>query len=284
MVGEVMEILDVTADDLCIDATLGMGGHTEAILRRLGTNGRVIGIDKDDNAIAIAGERIADERTVIVKEDFANMRTVIRGLGYDGVDKILLDLGLCMGQIRDMERGFSFDSDYRLDMRINRDLPLTAHQVVNTFREEKLREIILTYGQESRYGAIAKAIVTQRRDKRIDTCRELAEIVAGQYRGGRGKIHPATKTFQALRVFVNDEIGTLVRTLDACPDLLRSNGRLCVISYNSLEDRAVKTFLRQRQDAGQFKTLTKKPLTPNPLEVRENPSSRSAKLRGGIKL
>ncbi|KJU83722.1 Bacterial methyltransferase [Candidatus Magnetobacterium bavaricum] len=112
----------------------------------------------------------------------------------------------------------------------------------------------------------------------------MAEVVARQYRGGRGRIHPATKTFQALRVFVNDELGTLGRTLEACPDLLRSNGRLCVISYNSLEDRTVKTFLRRMQDAGEFRTLTKKPLTPSPLEVRDNPSSRSAKLRGGIKL
>ncbi|WP_040333773.1 16S rRNA (cytosine(1402)-N(4))-methyltransferase RsmH [Candidatus Magnetobacterium casense] len=292
LVAEVMRFLEINGDAICVDATTGMGGHTRQMLQSLGPGGRVIAIDKDDAAIAIARDTIADERAVIVKEDFANMPDIVRGLGYDGVDAILLDLGLCMGQIRDKERGFSFDSDYPLDMRMNRDMPLSAHEVVNTFRQERLQEIIRTYGEEGRYRAIARAIVAYRKDKAINTCRELADIVCRQYRSGsrsgsrgeRRKIHPATKTFQALRVFVNDELGTLARTLDACPNLLRSGGRLCVISYNSLEDRIVKIFFRQQQAAGQLQTLTKKPITPGPLEVRDNPSSRSAKLRGGIRL
>ncbi|MBF0538414.1 MAG: 16S rRNA (cytosine(1402)-N(4))-methyltransferase RsmH [Nitrospirae bacterium] len=283
LVQEIIGLLEIIEGGVYVDATLGMGGHSEAILQRLGPGGRVIGVDKDAQAIDIAKARLSDERAIVVKEDFRNMDSVIRGLGYDSVNGILLDLGMCMGQIRDKERGFSFDSDYRLDMRMDRELPLSAWQVVNTFREERLQEIIRTYGEEGRYRAIAKAIVIERKNKEIDTCRELAAIVAHQYRGGRRRVHPATKTFQALRIFVNDELGTLRHSLELCPDLLSSGGRLCVISYNSLEDRIVKFFFRERQDSGQFKILTKKPIVPGPLEVRDNPSSRSAKLRGGIK-
>ncbi|MBF0343219.1 MAG: 16S rRNA (cytosine(1402)-N(4))-methyltransferase RsmH [Nitrospirae bacterium] len=288
---EVMELLNITGDGVYVDATLGMGGHSEAILQRLGPHGRLISLDKDAKAVSAARQRfnedISCDTITILKEDFSNIYGAVRGLGYDRVDAILLDLGMCMVQVKDDERGFSFNSDYPLDMRMDRGMlqnarPLSAWDVVNNFRQEKLEEIILQYGEESRYRAIAKAIVTERKRHAINTCKELATIVAAQCRGYR-KRHPATKTFQALRIFVNDELATLTRCLDDCPKLLNKDGRLCVISYNSLEDRIVKFFFKQMQSNGMFKVLTKKPVTPGLLEIRDNPSSRSAKLRGGIR-
>ncbi|WP_420264800.1 16S rRNA (cytosine(1402)-N(4))-methyltransferase RsmH [Candidatus Magnetominusculus dajiuhuensis] len=285
MVDEVMELLDVKRDGVYVDGTLGMGGHAEVLLKRLGADGRVIGVDKDEEALMFAAQRLQDCRVSFVRDDFSRVGDIVKDCGYDtGVDGILLDLGMSMCQVKDMARGFSFNSDYRLDMRMDNRAPLTAWEVVNRYKMEKIEEILKEYGEETRGAKIARAIVAQRKRRSIDTCRELASLVEDVY-GGRGRTHPATQTFQALRIYVNGELAALKGALEGSGAVLRAGGRLCVISYHSLEDRLVKNFFRQEKANGHFRVLTVKPITPSAAESGErNPAARSAKLRGGQKL
>ncbi len=283
LVKEVMTMLAVKENGVYVDGTLGTGGHTLKMLENLGDGGRIIGIDKDAEALRITAEKVTDPRVSFMKEDFSNMLPVIRGYGYDQVDGILLDLGVSMMQMKTMERGFSFASDAPLDMRMDTSMPLTAWEVVNRYPARKLEEILDTYGEEKRARRIVRAIMTDRGRKPINTCRELAQLITRVVREKR-RIHQATKTFQALRIYVNRELETLSDTLSDSWALLGKGGRLCVISYHSLEDRIVKNFFREEAKKGNFRILTKKPVTPSYIEMRENPSSRSAKLRGGERL
>lgn len=283
MVREAMEMLEPGPGGIYVDATVGLGGHADEILKLIGTEGRLIGIDRDDEALKMAKKRLGDSRVVLTKGRFSDLKDVLGGLGVHEVDGILFDFGVSMMQFKDPGRGFSFSSDEPLDMRMDRSQGLKAEDVVNTYPEKELGKILREYGEERLAPKIARAIKTYRAKKRITTCRELADLVLAVYRG-RGKHHPATRTFQALRIAVNDEIREIHKGLEAAAGLLRKGGRLCAISYHSLEDREVKNFMRNADRAGQMRILTKKPLIPSHDEMRKNPSARSAKLRGAERL
>ena len=266
-----------------VDATVGPGGHSEEILKYIGPGSMLIGIDRDDEALKMAEERLSDRRVVLKRGSFADMESIVHSEGIPSVDGVLFDLGMSMLQLKSPDKGFSFASDGRLDMRMDRRQKLSAWDVVNRYPGDELERILREFGEERLSRKIARAITTRRQKKSINTCSELSAIVEGVY-GGRGRFHPATRTFQALRIEVNRELDQLRSGLEATSRLLKSNGRLCVISYHSLEDRIVKHFLAESSRNGLFRVITKKPLLPSADEIRSNPSSRSAKLRGAEKV
>ncbi len=269
---------------LFVDCTLGLGGHTRKILEK-NPQAFVIGIDRDEEAIELAKENLREfeGRFSIYKADFADLDEVLRAEGIDKVDGFLFDLGVSMFQLKS-ERGFSFQIEAPLDMRMDKDQKLTAYKVVNEYPERELARIIWEYGEEKLSRKIARAIVRYRKKKPIETTKELAEIVLSVYpeRLKHGRIHPATRTFQAIRIEVNRELESLRMALEKTPDLLNPKGRLVVISFHSLEDRIVKNFFREHSDI--FRVLTKKPITPSEEEIKMNPASRSAKLRAGERI
>ncbi|MEW5745650.1 MAG: 16S rRNA (cytosine(1402)-N(4))-methyltransferase RsmH [Nitrospirota bacterium] len=280
---ETMEMLQVRDDGVYVDATVGLGGHSAEILGRLGPTGRLVGIDRDDDALAAARERLGNGRVRLVKGSFSDLKDILQALAPSAVDGALFDLGVSMLQLKRHERGFSFLSEERLDMRMDTSQALDAWQVVNRYSERDLERILREYGEEPAARRIARAIVARRKKAPIATGKELADLVLEVY-GGRGKTHPATRTFQALRIEVNKELDELKEGLSSALEVLASGGRLCVISYHSLEDRIVKNLMRDRAREGRVRLLTKKPVSPGPDEMRANPSSRSAKLRGVEKL
>jgi 16S rRNA (cytosine1402-N4)-methyltransferase len=288
---QVFDFLQPRDGGIYIDGTFGAGGHTRAILNVAGA--RVIGIDRDRNAVTdgFALVERAAGRLTLVEDRFSNLEHVARSLGHDAVDGILLDLGVSSMQLDEPERGFSFRNDGPLDMRMGGEGP-SASDLVNAAPERDLSRIIATLGEERFARLVARAIV-KAREEPIMTTRQLDEVVGSVVRSRPGEIHPATRTFQALRMFVNDELGELAAGLAAAERMLKSGGRLVVISFHSLEDRIVKIFLaeRGRVRAGSrhqpeaakappsFEILTRKPVTADDDEVSRNPRSRSAKLR-----
>jgi 16S rRNA (cytosine1402-N4)-methyltransferase len=282
MVKEVLEILNPGKDGVYVDATIGTGGHAENILKLIGPDGKLIGIDRDSEALKVAERRLSDRMAVLKRGKFSDMESLVYSEGVLEVDGILFDLGVSMIQLKDLERGFSFVSEKRLDMRMDMRQKVSAWDIVNSYSERELEQVLREFGEERLSRKIARSIVSARSKKPINTCSELSKIVEGAY-GGRGKTHPATRTFQALRIEVNSEIEEIGAGLDASLRLLKRGGRLCIISYHSLEDRIAKNFMRNNSKKGLIKILTKKPKTPSPEELRLNPSSRSAKLRAGEK-
>jgi 16S rRNA (cytosine1402-N4)-methyltransferase len=293
---QVFDLLQPRAGGIYIDGTFGAGGHTRAILEVSGT--RVIGIDRDRNAVSggyVLVEQAAG-RLTLTEDRFANLEHVAHGLGHDAVDGILLDLGVSSMQLDEPERGFSFRNDGPLDMRMGGD-GLSAADLVNAASERDLGLIIATLGEERFARGVARAIVKERAEAAIATTRQLADVVARVVRPHPGELHPATRTFQALRMFVNDELGELTQGLAAAERMLKPGGRLAVISFHSLEDRSVKTFFagRGRVTAGSrhqpeavkappsFSILTRKPVTADDDEVSRNPRARSAKLRAAAR-
>jgi len=289
---QVFEFLSPRAGGLYIDGTFGAGGHTRAILGVDGT--RVIATDRDRNAVA-AGSALIEEvagRLTLVEDRFSNLDHVAHSLGQETVDGILLDIGVSSMQLDEPERGFSFRNEGPLDMRMGGEGP-SAADLVNVAAERDLALIIATLGEERFARNVARAIVKARADASITTTRQLADIVGRVVRSKPGELHPATRTFQALRMFVNNELGELVQALAAAERTLKPGGRLVVISFHSLEDRIVKTFLAERgqvragsrhqpeaaQAAPSLSLLTRKPLVADDDEVSRNPRSRSAKLR-----
>ena len=289
---QTFDLLAPREGGITIDGTFGAGGHTRLILHVEGT--RVIGIDRDRNAIA-AGYSLVEEaagRLTLSEDRFSNLDHVARGLGHEAVDGILLDLGVSSMQLDEPERGFSFRNDGPLDMRMGGE-GVSAADLVNAASERDLATIIATLGEERFARGVARAIVKARAEQAITTTRQLAEVVASVVRSHPGELHPATRTFQALRMFVNDELGELARGLTAAERMLRAGGRLAVISFHSLEDRVVKTFFAERgriragsrhqpeaaHAAPSFSILTRKPVVADDDEVSRNPRSRSAKLR-----
>ncbi len=266
-----------------IDATVGLGGHSEEILKMIGQDGRVIGIDRDEEALRRTATRLHDHRLILRKGSFSGIEGIFGSAGMPAADRLLLDLGVSMMQFKDLTRGFSFSSEERLDMRMDTSQELSAWNVVNEYPEEELVRILREYGEEYRAARIAAAIADYRAARNIDTCSQLAGIVAGAA-GRRGKIHPATRTFQAIRIEVNREIDELREGLEGSMRILKRGGRLCVISYHSLEDRVVKNFMRDNAREKRLGLLAKKPVVPGIAEIRSNPSSRSAKLRGAVRL
>jgi 16S rRNA (cytosine1402-N4)-methyltransferase len=287
-----VDFLNVRDGGVYIDGTFGAGGYTRAILAA--ADCQVIGIDRDQTAIALGADLVeqAAGRLTLIEDHFSNLEAVAHDAGHDTVDGIVLDLGVSSMQLDSGERGFSFRHDGPLDMRMSAEGP-SAADVVNIASERDLAGIVFTLGEERHSRAIARAIVNARVIAPIATTHELAQVVATIVRPRAGDIHPATRTFQALRIFLNDELGELVAALQAAERILKPGGRLVVVSFHSLEDRIVKTFLGDRGDtragsrhapevrrhASTFRILTRRPLTPDEDEVDNNPRARSAKLR-----
>ncbi len=283
LLNDAIDFLAVQRGGTYIDATLGLGGHSYEIAKRLGAEGRLIGFDKDPAALAIARKRLAvkeDERDwpsiTLLQGSFSELGQRVEPGSADG---LLADIGLSSLQLADAARGFSFQAEGPLDMRMDPQSELTAYQVVNQVGEKELADLIYEFGEERRSRRIARAIV---RARPVTTTAQLADVVAAAARPmnpQERRIHPATRTFQAIRIFVNHELQDLRALLDAAPRVLRPGGRLVVISFHSLEDRIVKDAIRDGVKAGFYRSLTKKPVTATEKEIANNPRSRSAKLR-----
>ena len=278
---ETVNLLSREGEAVYVDATIGLGGHSYELLRR-NPKAYLIGIDKDPNALEVAERRLKEfeGRFSLYQADYRDIDEVLKAEGVEAVDGILMDLGVSMLQLKTPERGFSFMEEAPLDMRMDPRQRLTAYDVVNRYSERELARIIREYGEERFAPRIARAIVQYRRKKPIETTRELAEIVERAVpKGFYRRIHPATKTFQAIRIEVNRELEHLKEALLKIPNLLKVGGRVAVISFHSLEDRIVKHTFRHFEKEGLLRVLTKKPITPSEEEIRKNPPSRSAKLR-----
>ena len=292
---EVMENIISEGDAVYVDCTLGGGGHTEGMLERSSSESKVIGIDQDKEAINFAKERLKKygNKIEIFQDNFRNLDTVIYLAGYNKVDRILMDIGVSSNQLDNLERGFSYRYDAKLDMRMDRNLKISAYEVVNDFSEKEIADIIYKYGEEPKSRKIAKNIVEYRKNKKIETTLELSEIIIKSI-GKSMKKHPSKRTFQAIRIFVNKELEVLEEALDKAVNLLNNNGKLLVITFHSLEDRMVKEKFREYENPctcppeipvcvcnkkSLGKVITKKPITAKKSELNENNRAHSAKLR-----
>ena len=297
LLNECIENLNIKPDGIYVDGTLGLGGHSYQIASRLDT-GRLICIDRDPTAIERAGARLAPfaDRVTLVHGNFCDTASILDSLGIDKVDGLLYDLGVSSPQLDEVERGFSYMGDAPLDMRMNSADSLTAADVVNNYSEDQLNRIFWDYGEERYARRISAAILARRAIKPIETTLELVDIIKGALPAPalREKQHPAKRCFQAIRIAVNDELGAVETMMETAPDKLRPGGRLCVISFHSLEDRIVKLGIERRENGctcpreapictcGFVRTLNKvsrKPILPGADEIEINPRSRSAKLR-----
>ncbi len=298
LLNETIEGLNIKPDGVYVDGTLGGAGHSSVIASKLSEQGKLIGIDQDAAAIAAAGERLAPygDRVQIVRSNYENMCQVVKECGFTGVDGILLDLGVSSYQLDTLERGFSYKYDTKLDMRMDERQMLTAETIVNEYGEMELFRIIRDYGEDKFAKNIAKHIVAARAKKRIETTYELNEIIKAaipaKMREGGG--HPSKRTYQAIRIECNRELDVLKNTLDDMIDLLNPGGRLCIITFHSLEDRIVKTIFKTNENPctcppsfpvcacgkkSKGKVVTRKPILPSEEEMEENSRSKSAKLR-----
>jgi len=302
LLNECIEGLNIKPDGVYIDGTLGRAGHSREIVKRL-TTGRLICIDRDRAALEAAPERLAGhmDKVTLVHGNFSALAELLDGLGLDGADGMLFDLGVSSPQLDDPARGFSYMADAPLDMRMDREEALTARAVVNEWPQEELRRILFQYGEERCAGSIAAHIVRAREQKPIETTLELVEIIKSAMppQALREKQHPAKRSFQAIRIAVNDELTAIDRMLAAAVPRLNSGGRLCVISFHSLEDRIVKNALAQLARGctcppdfpvcvcgkkPQVRLVSRKPIVAGAEELNENPRARSAKLRVAEKL
>ncbi len=295
MKNEAVDALNCTDGRIYVDCTLGGGGHSELILQRIQPNGRLIAFDIDDDAINFAKERLKDYKNLtIVKDSYTNIKKVLQDLKIDKITGgILFDLGASYHQLTKQERGFSFSKDAPLDMRFNKDAEFSAYDVVNSYLEADLVRIFSEYGEEHFSKRIAKAIITQRHVKSIKTTVELAEIIKGAVPPTKSRIHPATKVFQAIRIEVNNELKNIKNTLNDVLDLLDYGAIISVISFHSLEDRIVKEQFKYYSskchcpreqlictcEPPKLELVNKKPICASEQELKENPPSRSAKLR-----
>ncbi len=299
LLNETLDLLNLTANTNVIDGTLGLGGHSAAILEKIGPTGQLMAFDQDERNLQEAKKRLKkyENQITFVHDNFENLEEQVKKNNFQP-DAILLDLGLSSPHIEEAERGFSFQKDGPLDMRFDQRSNVTAEKVVNSYSEKDLADIIFHYGDERRSRPIAKAIVEARKESPITSTAQLAHIIAGASKG-KSKTHPATQTFQALRIYVNRELEVLEKVLESALRVLKKGGRLVVISYHSLEDRMVKRFFKDQVkncicpqeilicQCNFEKTLyilTRKPIIPNRLEASANPRSRSAKLRGAERL
>lgn len=297
LLDECLEGLNIKPDGIYVDGTLGGAGHSSCIAARL-TTGRLIGIDRDTVALQAAAERLAPykDRVTLVHNNFANVADVLCGLGIDGVDGILLDLGVSSPQLDDGSRGFSYMADAPLDMRMNREDGLTAYTVVNTWSYEELKRILYDYGEERFAPKIAAAVCARREEKPIETTLELVDIIRSAMPASalREKQHPAKRSFQAIRIAVNDELGSVEKVMKDAIPCLNKGGRLAVITFHSLEDRIVKNAMRAASEGctcppnfpvcvcgkkPQVKLVSRKPIVSGQEELDRNPRARSAKLR-----
>ena len=297
LLNECIENLNIKPDGVYLDGTLGLGGHSCQIASRL-TTGRLVCIDRDETAIERAGRRLAPfgEKVTLVHGNFSDAAAILDSLGIEGADGMLFDLGVSSPQLDEAERGFSYMADAPLDMRMDTGERLCAYDVVNTWDENRLNRILWDYGEERYARRITGAILARRSKKPIESTLELVDIIRSAMPAAalREKQHPAKRTFQAIRIAVNDELGAIARMMETAPDKLNRGGRLCVISFHSLEDRIVKSGIAARENGctcpreapvctcGFVRTLrsvTRKPILPGAEELEANPRSRSAKLR-----
>lgn len=278
-----------------VDCTLGGGGHLRYLVEQLAEDAVVIGIDKDQEILEQTRLQLSDLKVTFVQADFRNLRQVLSGLEIDLVDGIMMDLGVSSFQLDRAERGFSFHQDAPLDMRMNREQFLTAKDIVNDFAEDEIKTILFRYGEEAYAGSISRAIVNYRKSKEIESTLELADIIKGSVPARyRREKHPARKSFQALRMAVNEELEALREVLPQAVEVLKPGGRLCVISFHSLEDRIVKRFMQEKaqncvcpptfpvcvcEHQAQLKMIRRKPIVAGAEESENNPRARSAKLR-----
>ncbi len=282
MLEEVLKIFDPKRGQIYVDATVGLGGHAREILKKVLPDGMLIGLDRDEKALEISKKVLGEKGVKLVKANFRDIKGIVESLGVGKVDGVLFDLGISSLQLEDEERGFSFSKDGPLDMRMGEDGEVKAMDLINTMSVEELSHIFRVYGEERNAYLIAKAIVNYRRKKEIKTTLELVNIIRNalpkpvQRKMGK---HPARKVFQALRIAVNDELNSLEDGLEGAFEVLKEGGKICVISYHSLEDRIVKRFFKGLCDAGKAELLLKKVLRPRQEEIVRNPRSRSARLR-----
>lgn len=286
---EVLHHLDCHPGGIYVDGTVGMGGHAAAILERITPDGILVGIDWDEDSLHIAREHLVPfgNRVILIKGNFADLPLILQELKFEEVDGVLLDLGISSYHLEQSGRGFSFKQDEILDMRIDKQNPLTARHIVNRFPERELEKIIREYGEERWARRIAKVIGRQREREPLNTAVQLASLVASAIprKFHPANIHPATRTFQALRIAVNRELENLARAIPGVVSLLKPGGRLCIISFHSLEDRIVKKKFQEMEQTGLrgerpvLRRITRKPVIPSPEECAANPRARSAKLR-----
>ena len=297
LLDECIEGLNIRPDGIYVDGTLGGAGHSSQIAKRL-TTGRLIGIDRDPVALKAAEERLAEyaDRVTLVHSNFCDMKQVLQDLNIPGVDGILLDLGVSSPQLDDAQRGFSYMADAPLDMRMNSGDVLDAYQVVNTWSQDELKRILYNYGEERYAPQIAAAICRRRQQAPIETTLELVDVIRSAMPPAalREKQHPAKRSFQAIRIAVNDELGAVEKIMEEAVDLLNPGGRLAIITFHSLEDRIVKNGMAAASkgctcppnfpicvcgNKPKVKLISKKPIVSNQTELDENPRARSAKLR-----
>ncbi len=299
LLNECIDNLNIKPDGIYVDGTMGGAGHSGCIAAKLENGGRLIAIDQDEDAIAVGTDRLSiyGDKVTIVRSNYSCMKEIVRGIGLDGVDGILLDLGVSSYQLDNPERGFTYrDENAPLDMRMDNRMEMTARDIVNDYTDEELRRIIRNYGEDKFAGNIAKEIVKSRAVKPIETTGELVDIIRRAYPAKelRKPGHPAKKTFQAIRIELNSELKVLEENLRDMVNLLNDGGRICVITFHSLEDRIVKNIFREcenpcicppdfpvcvcgRKSLG--KVISRKPILPSEEELAENKRSQSAKLR-----
>jgi len=290
LLAEVVELLAVQPGDVVVDATVGLGGHAAVLGAAAGPTGTLIGLDVDEDNLSIARERLtqcpADVR--LVHANFGELADVLSTENIDGVDVLLADLGVASTQLDQPARGFSYREDGPLDMRMDKRLKKTAADIVNSLRERELADLLYYNAQEMKSRRIARRICECRKARRVTTTSHLVEIIAEALRvnpdSRKSKIHPATKTFQALRMAVNGEVPALTALLKTAPDVLKPGARFGVIAFHSVEDKPVKLDFRQRKNERVYAILTKKPITANEQERATNRRSRSAKLRVAVRL
>lgn len=297
-----VELMNINPDGIYVDGTLGGGGHSELIISKL-RDGKLIGIDQDKDAIKAASERLADfgDKGIFIHDNFKNVKNIIADLGIEKIDGFLIDLGVSSYQLDEAKRGFSYMHDGILDMRMNREAGFSAFDVVNTYSKEELERVIFQYGEEKWARRISEFIVEERKKGDILTTFELVDIIkkavpAGARRDGP---HPAKRTFQAIRIEVNDELNIIKETIEDVVDILKKDGTVSVITFHSLEDRIVKNVLRDLSkgcicpseipicvcnNKPKIKIITRKPILPSEMEINDNPRARSAKLRVAVRL
>jgi 16S rRNA (cytosine1402-N4)-methyltransferase len=285
MLQEVLEYLKLAPGQIIVDATMGTGGHSLEILKRITPGGRLVGIDRDENSLAVCRQRLAEfkNNTEFVHANFADLDQVLASLGIDKIDGIVFDLGISSYQLKDAQRGFSFQEEGPLDMRLDKSSYISAYDLVNNLNENEISQILWNFGQERWHNRIAHLLVQERRNEPIATTKQLANLVMRaiphRYRRSYYRIHPATRTFQAVRIAVNRELEILENAIKKAVDILRKQARICVISFHSLEDRVIKHTFRALAADGLIDIITAKPLTPGFGEIEVNPSSRSSKFR-----
>jgi len=285
MLQEVLDYLKLEPGQIIVDATLGTGGHSLEILKRITPGGRLVGIDRDENSLVICRQRLMQfkDNTEFVHANFADLDQVLANLDIEKIDGIVFDLGISSYQLQDAQRGFSFQEEGPLDMRLDKSSYICAYDLVNNLNENEISQMLWNFGQERWHNRIARLLIQERRNEPISTTKQLANLVMRaipvRYRRSYYRIHPATRTFQAVRIAVNRELEILGNAIRKAVDILGKQARICVISFHSLEDRVIKHTFRALKAEGLIDIITAKPLTPSFSEIEVNPSSRSSKFR-----